>query len=67
MGREDAWAAVMKRWLREDAEWNAVSQRNKANRGNVGTHSAGACPLTLYQKKLVYMEKPASISPNIPT
>ena len=58
---------VKKMFLKEDPDFAAVSERNKANRGNVGTHSAGACALPLFQKKLVYMGQTASISSRVPT
>ncbi|KAI4985327.1 hypothetical protein ZWY2020_017957 [Hordeum vulgare] len=40
-GKEEAWTALIARWRGEDEEWNALSERNKANHGSGGTHRAG--------------------------
>nr|XP_051211707.1 uncharacterized protein LOC127329212 [Lolium perenne] len=40
--KEDAFEALVARWVGEDADFNAKSARNKANRGTGGTHSAGS-------------------------
>ena len=52
-GKEDAWRALNARWRGEDEEWNALSQRNKANRGSGGTHRAGNLGSERYKAKLV--------------
>ena len=52
-GKEDAWRALTARWRGEDEEWNALSQRNKANRGSGGTHRAGNLDSQRYKAKLV--------------
>jgi hypothetical protein len=67
--KEDAWEALVDLWLGEDPDFNAVSERNKDNRGSEGTHSAGSRNLDRYQEKMVhiYMEQPAFISPHVPT
>jgi hypothetical protein len=65
-GKEEAWRALTARWRGEDEEWNALSERNKANRGSGGTHRAGNLGSERYKAKLVYtyMEQPAFISPH---
>ena len=68
-GKEAAFEALVMRWLGEDADFNAVSERNKANRGTEGTHSAGSRSTDRYRLHMVhiYMEEPAFISPHVPT
>ena len=68
-GKEDAWEALAKRWLGEDAEFKAVSLRNQANRGDEGTHCAGNRNHDRFKAKMVciYMERPAFISRHVPT
>ena len=68
-GKEAAFEALVMRWLGEDADFNAVSERNKANRGTGGTHSAGSLSTGRYKDKMVhiYMEQPAFISPHVST
>jgi hypothetical protein len=65
-GKEEAWRALTARWRGEDEEWNAVSERNKANRGSGGTHRAGNLGSERYKARLVYtyMEQPAFIFPH---
>lgn len=67
--KEDAFEALVTKWLGEDAEFNAMSERNKANRGTGGTHSAGSRNTDHYRMHMVhiYMEQPAFISPHVPT
>jgi len=62
-GKEDAWDALVRRWVGEDEDFSAVSQRNKANRGSEGTHSAGNRNHFLFKDKMVYiyMERRAFI------
>jgi hypothetical protein len=57
------------KWLREDAEFAAMSERNKANRGTGGTHKAGSRSTERYRRHMVhiYMEQLAFISPHVPT
>jgi hypothetical protein len=67
--KEDAFEALVARWVGEDADFNAKSTRNKANRGTGGTHSAGSRSTERYRKHKVhiYMEQLAFISPHITT
>ena len=53
--REDAWAALAARWVGENPEFHAVSQRNKANRGTEGTHSGGNLNHHRFKEKPVYI------------
>jgi hypothetical protein len=39
--KEDAWATLAAMWVGENAEFNAVSERNRRNRGKEGTHIQG--------------------------
>nr|XP_051197414.1 uncharacterized protein LOC127310817 [Lolium perenne] len=48
--KEDAFEALVARWVSEDADFNAKSARNKANRGTGGTHSAGSRITERYRK-----------------
>ncbi|XP_051215695.1 uncharacterized protein [Lolium perenne] len=48
--KEDAFEALVARWVGEDADFNAKSVRNKANRGTGGTHSAGSRSTERYRK-----------------
>ena len=68
-GKEAAWDALVTRWVGGDPEFNAVSQRNKANRGTEGTHIAGSRNIFRFKEKLVYiyMERPPFISPHVST
>ena len=68
-GKDDAWEALAKRWTGEDAEFAAVSARNKKNRGTDGTHSGGNLNHGRFKERLVciYMELPAFISRHIAT
>ena len=54
-GKEDAWAASVRRWVGEDEDFNAVSARNKANCGNEGTHSGGNRNHDRFKEKMVYI------------
>lgn len=54
-GKEDAWLALSARWRGEDAEFNALSERNKANRGSGGTHCAGNRNHGRFKAHMVYM------------
>ena len=67
--KEDAWEMLAKRWVGEDPDFNAVSMRNKANRGHEGTHSAGNRNHDRYKEHVVYiyMEQPSFISCHVPT
>ena len=62
--KEDAFEVLASRWIGEDPDFEAVSKRNKKNRGSMGTHSAGSRNHGLFKKHLVYtyMEQPAFIS-----
>ena len=64
--KEDAFEALVKKWLGENEEFNAVSERNRANRGTGGTHSAGSLSTGRYKAKLVhiYMEEAAFYFPS---
>lgn len=68
-GKQDAFEALVMKWLGEDADFKVVSERNKANRGLEGTHSGGSRSHDRYKEHLVhiYMEQPAFISPHVPT
>ena len=54
-GKENAWEALVSRWVGDDAEFDAVSKRNKANRGTEGTHSGGNLNHHRFKEKLVYV------------
>lgn len=68
-GKEEAWEALTARWRGEDAEFNALSARNKANRGSGGTHRAGNMDHGRFKEKLVYIyiEQTPFISSLVPT
>ena len=59
--KEDAWEALARRWVGEDPEFDAVSKRNKANRGHGGTHSGGNRNHGRYKEKLVYIHRTTCI------
>ena len=40
--KKEAFRELIKNWRGENPDFNAMSDRNKANRGNEGTHSAGS-------------------------
>ena len=65
--KEDAYEALVMRWLGLDPDFNAVSKRNKKNRGSKGTHRAGSRNHDCFKEKMVYiyMEQPAFISPHV--
>lgn len=65
--KEDAFEVLASRWIGEDPDFEAVSKRNKKNRGSMGTHSAGSRNHGLFKKHLVYiyMEQPSFISHNV--
>jgi hypothetical protein len=67
--KEDAWEALVMRWLGNDPEFNVVSVRNKANHGTEGTHSGGNRNHNRFKEKIVYiyMEQPEFIFPHVPT
>ena len=54
------------KWVGSDPDFVAVSQRNKANRGSEGTHSAGSLNFFRFKERLVciYMERHAFIFPS---
>ena len=54
-GKEDAWLELSARWRGEDVEFNALSERNKANRGSGGTHCAGNRNHGRFKAHMVYM------------
>jgi len=54
-GKEDAWEALVARWCGEDEEFNALSERNKKNRGDGGTHRAGNRDIARFKEKQVYI------------
>ena len=68
-GKEDAWAALVARWVGEDEEFRAVSEWNKKNHGKEETHGGGNRNLDRFKENMVYiyMEQPAFISPHVPT
>lgn len=47
--KENTYEALVARWVGEDADFNAVSDQNKSNRGKGGTHSAGSRSTTRYK------------------
>ena len=51
--KEDGWEVLVTRWVGGDPEFEALSQRNKKNRGTGGTHSGGNRNLDRYKEKLV--------------
>jgi hypothetical protein len=65
--KEDAFEALVMRWLGQDPDFEAVSQRNKQNRGREGTHSGGSRNHGNFKENMVYiyMEQPAFISPHV--
>lgn len=50
--KEDAWEALAKRWVGEDPDFDAMSKRNKANRGTEGTHNGGSRNHDRFKQKL---------------
>ena len=60
---------MVRRWLGDDEEFNALSKQNKANRGHGGTHSAGSRSTGRYKEHMVdiYMEQAPFISLHFPT
>ena len=54
-GKDDAWEALVSKWLGHDPAFNALSTRNKAYRGHGGTHCAGAHNHDRHKAKLVYI------------
>lgn len=52
--KKDAWAELVKRWIRADEGFAAVSMTNSSNRGSEGTHSQGNRSDGRYQEFLVY-------------
>ena len=62
--KEDAYEALIMRWLGLDPDFEAVSRRNKKNRGSEGTHRVGIRNHHRFNEKMVsiYMEQPALIS-----
>lgn len=65
--KEEAWRLVVQRWVGEDAEFDATSKRNKANRGSGGTHGAGSRSTARFKEKLVCAYMEAFISRHVPT
>jgi hypothetical protein len=51
--KRDAWAMLAAMWVGQDAEFKAVSERNKKNRGNEGTHIQGNRNHDRYKKHVV--------------
>ncbi|XP_071674523.1 uncharacterized protein [Lolium perenne] len=47
-----AFMELVKNWVGENPDFKAVSDRNKANRGNQGTHSAGSSSTDRYRERL---------------
>ena len=64
-----AFLELIKNWRGDNPEFKAVSDRNKANRGSEGTHSAGSRSADRYQQHMVhiYMEQAQFISLHVPT
>ena len=54
-GKEDAWEALVSRWVGDDPEFDVVSKRNKANRGTERTHSGENLNHHRFKEKLVYI------------
>ena len=57
--KKETFRELIKNWRGENPDFNAMSDRNKANRGNEGTHSAGSRSADRYQQHMVhiYMEE----------
>ncbi|XP_071676789.1 uncharacterized protein [Lolium perenne] len=51
-----AFMELVKNWVGENPDFKAVSDRNKANRGNQGTHSAGSSSTDRYRELLVHIK-----------
>nr|XP_051229765.1 uncharacterized protein LOC127347638 [Lolium perenne] len=47
-----AFMELVKNWVGENPDFKAVSDRNKANRGNQGTHTAGSSSTDRYRERL---------------
>ena len=62
--KKAAFEVLVKNWIGENPDFKAVSDRNKANRGNQGTHKAGSSSTGHYRKRMVhiYIEQVAFIS-----
>ena len=67
--KKPAFKELIKKWRGEDPEFNAISDRNKANRGNEGTHHAGSRSADRYQQHVVhiYMEQAHFFPLHVPT
>ena len=67
--KKAAFKQLIKNWRGENPEFKAVSDRNKANRGHKGTHSAGSRSTGRYRQRMVhiYMEQAQFISLHVPT
>ena len=67
--KKEAFKELIKNWRGENPDFNAVSDRNKANRGIEGTHSAGSRSADRYQQHMVhiYMEQAQFFSLHVPT
>ena len=59
----DAFEELVKRWKGENADFKALSDRNKKNRGNEGTHSAGNRCHGRVMQKLVYTSNDLHLIP----
>jgi hypothetical protein len=51
--KRDAWAALAAMWVGRDAEFKAVSERNRKNRGKEGTHIQGSRNYDRYKNHVV--------------
>nr|XP_051202460.1 uncharacterized protein LOC127316079 [Lolium perenne] len=47
-----AFMELVKNWVGENPDFKAVSDRNKANRGSQGTHTAGSSSTDRYRERL---------------
>ena len=47
---------LVKNWVGENPDFKAVSDRNKANRGTQGTHTAGSSSTDRYRLRLVHIK-----------
>ncbi|KAK1663394.1 hypothetical protein QYE76_051553 [Lolium multiflorum] len=52
-----AFMELVRNWVGENPDFKAVSDRNKANRGHEGTHSAGSSSTDRYRERLAHLEE----------
>jgi hypothetical protein len=53
--KDDGWKELEMMWVGGNPEFNAVSERNRRNRGKEGTHVQGNRNHDRYKEHLVYI------------